>query len=1228
MKINRQILKLAFGLFLTINAFGQIPTNGLVAYYPFNGNANDESGNGNNGTVIGANLSNNRFNSTVSSMKFNGTSTIPDYIDLGISPSLKITGKEITISTWINITGSGFNSGRIVLGGRVNQEYTLVYESGKILWRPTLTLTGGGISSFGHPSAIFSNLTLNFNNWYHVVASYDGNFSKIYINGIVNNSSVSLTGLDLAIDNNTALIGGETNAHSSGGNSSFQGNIDDIRIYSRALNQSEISALYTEGCDAYFAQAPTLTFDGTSMLTQTYAGANYAWSLNGSSISGANSNIYSGTISAGTYMVTVTNAACKSSASFVQANDVVNTLSGLVAYYPFNGNANEENNNWINGTITGATNTTDRYEEVNKSLNFTNNTFVSFGSNSVPPIILGNKTKFVSAWIMPTQNRNSIFCLGTNITNGNTYRFISNTNGFLGLDVTNGSGYSNSVKLELNIWNFVFSYFDGTKYIVGKVNESGILTSSISGMPLNNLIQGTFEIGKETFSNFYTNGKLDEVRLYNRVLNPSEISALYTEGCDAYPTLTLDGTSMLTQTYAGANYAWSLNGSSISGANSNVYSGTISAGTYNVTITNAACKSVASYVQANDVVNTANGLVAYYPFNGNANDESGNGNNGSIINTLTLTGNRFQLSNSSYQFKQTNSSNTTDGYISVNTTLGNVGTGDFSYSLWYNTSDKSKVQYLIGKRSSSQSNSIEFVFYDQYLISSTATVGVNIQSSALIVNNNEWHLATLTRENGVIKLYNDSKLVSTPTNNTNNINNNSLLKIGASSIGSATPYSFFNGKLDDVRFYNRALNPSEIQALWDNCIGTDINTMNLPISGSNSVCLGSSNTFSIASTTGISYNWAVSGGNTFTVNGNNLNVSANNLGVYTITAVPTYACGNGTVTSSFVVSVSGAAPTPTITGNLLPKSCISENYLATVSSGSGSYTWATSDSHILASASTVGITFTSTGIKQISVTRIDAQCNFSTTSSINVTVTAPNLATPILARTTNLSNLHSTNVTTPGTSFQWVKDNLDEAGETSSTHNNQLENATYKLRADLGLCATAVSDPYNVFVVTFIPAAVTVVSPPVTITSAPVTITSAPVTVTSAPVTITSAPITVTSVVTVSSPPVTVTSVVTVSSPPVTVTSVINNCTSTGTNNNRLTTSFSIYPNPSSGVFTIESEGVEIYSIKVYASDGRLVYNEKFASKLDLSNLPSGIYKLIAYDKEDKPLGSVNIAKE
>ncbi|MCF8268263.1 MAG: carboxypeptidase regulatory-like domain-containing protein, partial [Ignavibacteriales bacterium] len=75
-------------------ALKTLPTQGLVAYYPFNGNANDESGNGNNGTVYGAAMTKDRFGNANKAYSFDG---VNDYIKAS-SNSLP-TGAR-TISVW------------------------------------------------------------------------------------------------------------------------------------------------------------------------------------------------------------------------------------------------------------------------------------------------------------------------------------------------------------------------------------------------------------------------------------------------------------------------------------------------------------------------------------------------------------------------------------------------------------------------------------------------------------------------------------------------------------------------------------------------------------------------------------------------------------------------------------------------------------------------------------------------------------------------------------------------------------------------------------------------------------------------------------------------------------------------------------------------------------------------------------------------------------------------
>ena len=91
---------------MTFSVFGQnipsyVPTNGLVGWWPFNGNADDESGNGNNGTVNGATLTSDRFGGSNSAYSFDG---IDNYIKLLFNPVSNPT--DFTVSVWVKSNAS------------------------------------------------------------------------------------------------------------------------------------------------------------------------------------------------------------------------------------------------------------------------------------------------------------------------------------------------------------------------------------------------------------------------------------------------------------------------------------------------------------------------------------------------------------------------------------------------------------------------------------------------------------------------------------------------------------------------------------------------------------------------------------------------------------------------------------------------------------------------------------------------------------------------------------------------------------------------------------------------------------------------------------------------------------------------------------------------------------------------------------------------------------------
>ncbi len=223
-----------FGIILNINA--QIPTNGLVAYWPFNGNANDESGNGNNGTVLGATLTTDRFGHQNSAYNFDGTT---NYITVANSASIKVTN-SVSISAWVKNTGETDLSVVLAKGN-----YGSLWDYGLAnCWSYT------AYYDYNSPFVIneYRNRNDKFNQWHHLAVTVDeinGNKLKLFFDGqemlgtLRDWSNTTSTDDWIRPTNGALYIGSNTAGF-------FKGDIDDIRIYNRVLDSTEISNIYSE----------------------------------------------------------------------------------------------------------------------------------------------------------------------------------------------------------------------------------------------------------------------------------------------------------------------------------------------------------------------------------------------------------------------------------------------------------------------------------------------------------------------------------------------------------------------------------------------------------------------------------------------------------------------------------------------------------------------------------------------------------------------------------------------------------------------------------------------------------------------------------------------------------------------------------------------------------------------------------------------------------------------
>lgn len=210
-----------------------VPTNGLVGYWPFNGNANDESGNGNNGVASGASLTTDRFGNNNSAYDFDGNSSIYTNYQ-GVSNQ-----SARSISFWLK------------------QNFSIPSGNEQVL-----SLYGGSNMGSGFDPIILNNsfpgidlgasfVTYNFNlldNWHLYTATYDNIDGanviaiKIYIDGVLMSNIYNQFQ-----ETNTLMTGNSVNlrfGNSFTSGQGFVGKLDEISFWNRSLTQQEITNLY------------------------------------------------------------------------------------------------------------------------------------------------------------------------------------------------------------------------------------------------------------------------------------------------------------------------------------------------------------------------------------------------------------------------------------------------------------------------------------------------------------------------------------------------------------------------------------------------------------------------------------------------------------------------------------------------------------------------------------------------------------------------------------------------------------------------------------------------------------------------------------------------------------------------------------------------------------------------------------------------------------------------
>nr|WP_319777196.1 transporter substrate-binding domain-containing protein [uncultured Sphaerochaeta sp.] len=199
----------------------------LLAEYLFSGNADDTSGNGNDGTVYGASLTTDRDGNVNSAYSFDGYDG-SDYIGVTLNDYLRTD--SISFSAWILINELE-NDWMDIISYSEYGHVLAVEETGFIL---------GGLQGTGSSGEFAGTTDLDDSQWHHIVFTRNSsNDIKVYVDNVL---EVEETCSYNPQYGNSALYIGRCPSYGE----EFNGKIDDVRIYSGVLTESEIAALYNE----------------------------------------------------------------------------------------------------------------------------------------------------------------------------------------------------------------------------------------------------------------------------------------------------------------------------------------------------------------------------------------------------------------------------------------------------------------------------------------------------------------------------------------------------------------------------------------------------------------------------------------------------------------------------------------------------------------------------------------------------------------------------------------------------------------------------------------------------------------------------------------------------------------------------------------------------------------------------------------------------------------------
>ncbi|MBP6091293.1 MAG: hypothetical protein KA521_08570, partial [Crocinitomicaceae bacterium] len=746
MKYLFSLLVLLFSLNLMAQIPSYVPTNGLVGYWPFNGNANDVSGNGFNGIVSNVSLTTDRNNISNSAYLWPSTNGTNSFIDVGNLHSL--IPNSITISAWILADGGTINP-RIISSGEVGFSTQSTINANRY-YQAAWDRAGAGIWP--------STFPVSSNVWHHLVftANHINGQAKLYVDGVLTDSSCCGIPNPNYVMNNTWNIGRKsTSAFDAWG-----GKLDDIGVWNRALTQQEITNLFSSStppptCNITTSDSTLCLGESTtlSIAVSNLSSSFVNWNTGEPNNSMPTTEQYGMIYDNGSWNDHTINF---QTSLIIEFNYIINQLNGFTYFGSFNGHSYFKSNNqytWVNAN--NLANSLGGYLTVINDQ--AENDFILLNGNiSVNAAWIGlyqdvNDPLYSEPsggwkWV----NQQSIISWSTGATTPSITVSPTATTTYTCTTTVNGVSCTDAITVTVDSLNFSLP---ATTTVCG--------TSATLSAP-----------GGATSYLWNTNATTASIAPTTSGL----YSCTVTKGaCVKSATTQLNLLNPIVST-----------------ADSILCVGESSTLTSNTTVSpSSVCSSAAL------PTNLQTGLVGYWPFCGNANDASGNGNNGTV-NGATLTTDRFGNANSAYSF---------DGNDWISATRAHQAV--FTASVWIQSTNGNCNKPILDANNSSwelysdcANGQLNFIMWN----GGTFTY----HSTNVALGLNTWYHVVAVYSSSQVKVYVNGSLITTQVT-TAVPAISGVLNMGASLSGTT---QYFTGKLDDVGLWSRALTLAEIQQLY------------------------------------------------------------------------------------------------------------------------------------------------------------------------------------------------------------------------------------------------------------------------------------------------------------------------------------------------------------------------------------------------------------------------------